>query len=192
MDFAQDYETTERDSLTPLVQAAQRGDRAALDELFHRYHRAVYGVIFRRLGNHAEAQELCQEVFIQAMRKIHQLHNPLCFGGWLRSVASRMAINRAVRGRTRTTGDGGRLDAECAQRETPLGEVLARERRDCVHVGLNRLTAMDRDTLLAFYFEGQSLVEMSTQFNSPVGTIKRRLHVARKRLAKELEALAPA
>lgn len=192
MDFAQDYETTEGQSLTPLVEAAQGGDRAAFDELFQRYHRAVYGVIFRRLGNHAEAQELCQEVFIQALRKIHQLQNPLCFGGWLRSVASRMAINRAVRGRTRTTGDGGLLDAECAQRETPLGEVLARERRDCVHVGLNRLTAMDRDTLLAFYFEGQSLVEMSTQFNSPVGTIKRRLHVARKRLAKELEALAPA
>jgi len=35
-------------------------------------------------------------------------------------------------------------------------------------------------------------VQMSTQFRSPVGTIKRRLHVARKRLAKELEALAPA
>jgi len=192
MNFAQDYETTEKQSLTALVLAAQGGDRAAMDELFQRYHRAVYGVIFRRLGNHAETQEVCQEVFIQAIRKIHQLHNPLCFGGWLRSVANRMAINRAVRGGPRAMGDGGRLDAECAQLDTPLGEVLARERRDRVHVGLRRLTALDRDTLLAFYFEGQSLVEMSTQFNSPVGTIKRRLHVARKRLAKELEALAPA
>jgi RNA polymerase sigma-70 factor (ECF subfamily) len=192
MNFAQDYETIERQSLADLVRAAQGGDRAAFDELFQRYHRAVYGVIFRRLGNHAEAQELCQEVFIQAMRKIHQLHNPLCFGGWLRSVANRMAINRAVRGRPKAIGDSGRLDAECAEHDTPLGEVLARERRDRVRVGLKRLTAMDRDTLVAFYFEGQSLVEMSTQFNSPVGTIKRRLHVARKRLAKELEALAPA
>ena len=45
---------------------------------------------------------------------------------------------------------------------------------------------------LPFYFRGRSLVEMSDEFDSPVGTIKRRLHVARKRLAKELSALAPA
>ena len=51
---------------------------------------------------------------------------------------------------------------------------------------------MDRKTLEAFYVRGQSLVEMSTEFGSPIGTIKRRLHVARKRLARELEELAPA
>jgi RNA polymerase sigma-70 factor (ECF subfamily) len=45
---------------------------------------------------------------------------------------------------------------------------------------------------VAFYFHGRSLVEMSDQFDSPVGTIKRRLHVARKRLAKELATMAPA
>jgi RNA polymerase sigma-70 factor (ECF subfamily) len=43
--------------------------------------------------------------------------------------------------------------------------------------------------LVAFYLHGQSLVEMSDEFEAPVGTIKRRLHVARKRLAKELECL---
>jgi len=192
MNFAQEYETTEKQPLATLVRAAQEGDRAAFDELFQRYERAVYGAIYHRLGNHAEAQELCQEVFIQAIRKIHQLDNPVCFGGWIRSVANRMAINRAVRGGPKATGDAGALEAECVEHVTPLGEVLARERRDHVHVGLKRLTALDRQTLEAFYFEGQSLVEMSTQFNSPVGTIKRRLHVARKRLAKELEMLAPA
>ena len=49
------------------------------------------------LNNHAEAQELCQDVFLQAMRKIDQLDDPRCFGGWLRSIADRMAINRMMR-----------------------------------------------------------------------------------------------
>ena len=70
--------------------------------------------------------------------------------------------------------------------------MLERERQKQVRVGLRRLKAVDRDTLMAFYFDGRSLVEMSNQFHTPVGTIKRRLHVARKRLAKELAALAPA
>ena len=62
--------------------------------------------------------------------------------------------------------------------------MLAREREAQVHVGLERLCALDRDTLVAFYFNGRSLVEMSREFHAPVGTVKRRLHVARKRLAK--------
>lgn len=192
MSFAQTCESLDKLPVAALVRAAQDGRREAFDELFRRYERAVYAKIYQRLGNHAEAQELCQEVFIQAMRKIHQLHDPLCFGGWIRSVASRMAINRAVRGGRKATADAGALEAECIEHTTPLGELLARERRDRVRVGLKRLTALDRQTLEAFYFDGQSLVEMSAQFNSPIGTIKRRLHIARKRLAKELETLAPA
>ncbi len=78
----------------------------------------------------------------------------------------------------------------CVESETPLTAALAREQRTRVRAGLRRLGRMDRDTLTAFYVEGQSLVEMSDHFASPVGTIKRRLHVARKRLAKELAELA--
>ncbi len=68
--------------------------------------------------------------------------------------------------------------------------MLAREERSQVRAGLRRLKRTDRATLMAFYVDGQSLIEMSDQFAAPVGTIKRRLHVARKRLAKELEELA--
>ena len=64
--------------------------------------------------------------------------------------------------------------------------VLHQERAAEVRAGLNRLRTMDRETLEAFYMKGHSLVEMSHEFDSPIGTIKRRLHVARKRLAKEL------
>jgi RNA polymerase sigma-70 factor (ECF subfamily) len=182
----------ESQSLQSLVQAAQGGDREAFDSLFARYHRAVYAKIYRRLGNDADTQETCQEVFVQVIRKIHQLENPVCFGGWLMAIAGRMAINRAVRGRTAASLESERAEAACVERETPLGNVLARERRDQVHQGLNRLGPLDRDTLVAFYFRGHSLVQMSDEFDSPVGTIKRRLHVARKRLAEQLETMAPA
>jgi RNA polymerase sigma-70 factor (ECF subfamily) len=58
-----------------------------------------------------------------------------------------------------------------------------------VRAGLRRLRDLDRRTLVAFYVEGRSLLEMSREFESPLGTIKRRLHVARKRLAQELQSL---
>ena len=171
------------------VRAAQRGDRQAFGRLAERYQRTVYLTVYRRLHNHAEAQEVCQDVLIQAMRKIGQLQDARCFGSWLRSIAGRMAINRAVRRRTAAAVDVGLLESGGAEAKTPLLAMLVRERSEQVHSGLRRLRALDRQTLTAFYLDGSSLLEMSRQFASPVGTIKRRLHVARKRLAKELEAL---
>ena len=64
--------------------------------------------------------------------------------------------------------------------------------RDRLTEGLDRLGDMDRDTLVAFYVDGHSLLQMADDFDAPLGTIKRRLHVARKRLADQLPELATA
>ncbi|MBI3464655.1 MAG: sigma-70 family RNA polymerase sigma factor [Planctomycetes bacterium] len=171
---------------TELVLAAQTGDREAFGELVERYQRAVFGLALRRLGNYAEAQELTQEVFVQALRKIDQLREPGAFGGWLRSIATRMSINRSVRRGPESSLEPEALEGSCADVETPLDRVLARERQTQVRAGLRRLRALDRQTLVAFYVKGRTLIEMSDEFDSPVGTIKRRLHVARKRLAEAI------
>ena len=188
---------TNRDDLqamtvAELVRAAQENDRAAFGLLAERYERAVYATALRRLRNHAEAQELVQEVFVQALRKLNQLRTPECFGGWLRSITVRMAINRAARAQPALATEPATLAATCVEMRTPLGDALDNERRREVRKSLRRLRPLDRETLVAFYVKGHSLVEMSDNFASPVGTIKRRLHVARKRLAKELAEMSVA
>ena len=176
-------------SVTELVGAARDGDRAAFGELVARFESMVYATAMQRLGDHADAQELTQEVFIKALEKLHQLEAPAAFGGWLRSITVRMAINRTARRRATIAVEPATLESSCATREVPLDRLVAAERATQVHDGLDRLAALDRKTLVAFYLRGQSLVEMSERFSAPVGTIKRRLHVARKRLARELESL---
>ena len=81
------------------------------------------------------------------------------------------------------------LAATCMETETPLSKVIDRERDNQVHGGLSRLGDLDRETLEAFYMRHQSLREMSDDFDAPLGTIKRRLHVARKRLSAEVDEL---
>ncbi|MCC7084068.1 MAG: sigma-70 family RNA polymerase sigma factor [Pirellulales bacterium] len=183
-------EPTESEAALDLVIAAQAGDREAFGQLCVRYERMVYNVALARLANHAEAQELCQEVFMHALEKLDQLRAPECFGGWLRSMAGRMAINRAVRRQPVYAAETETFDGSAVQQQTPLDRAIATERQRQVRAGLKRLKSMDRQTLVAFYVNGQSLVEMSDRFDSPIGTIKRRLHVARKRLAKELATMA--
>ncbi len=180
---------TDRIRIAELVVAAQAGDRDAFGELFESFERQVFAIGLRRLGDYCEAQELCQDVFVQAILKLDQLRDPACFGAWIRSIAHRMAINRAVRRRGDVAAEPAILDAVGADEVTPLAQVLAGEREDQLRHGLARLGELDRQTLEAFYVEGRSLQEMSGDFQAPLGTIKRRLHVARKRLAKEVEPL---
>ena len=149
----------------------------------------VLSVAYRRMGDYVDAQELVQEVFVQALQKLGQLRTPECFGSWLRSITVRMAINRMVRGDRAVSTEPVTLEATVSISETPEDFAISVERAEAVRDGIARLREMDRDTLIAFYVRGQSLIEMSESFNAPIGTIKRRLHVARQRLAKEIEHL---
>jgi RNA polymerase sigma-70 factor (ECF subfamily) len=176
-------------STAELVLAAQAGDNEAFGALVSRFERMVQAVCWQRLRNHAEAQEAAQEVFIKAFEKLEQLAEPAAFPGWLRSIAVRQSINRGTRRQPALAMEPHTLEGFDGESEAPLSSLLKRERVSQLHEGLDRLATLDRSTLVAFYLNGQSLLEMSDRFAAPVGTIKRRLHVARKRLAKELECL---
>jgi len=180
---------TEELQTSQLVLAAQGGDRHAFGQLFERFERTVFAISLRRLRDFNEAQELTQDVFVQAMTKLGQLREPERFAGWLRSITHRMAINRMVRKGPAIPTEPEKMEANCVEHATPLSVVLQRERHTQVHAGLSRLRELDRETLEAFYVKGHSLIEMSDEFDAPLGTIKRRLHVARKRLAKEVEPM---
>jgi len=180
-------ESPEASSICDLVRAAQAGDREAFGQLFERFQRSVLAVCRRRARNEAEAQELCQDVFVQALRKIRHLRQPAAFGGWLRSIANRLAINAFLRKAPVATSALEVLDGADREDASPLDDMLRAERRDRLRAGLRRLKELDRQTLVEFYVNGRSLVEMSASFDAPLGTIKRRLHVARLRLAAEVE-----
>ena len=171
---------------------AQLGDRQAFGELVERFQPTVYAIALARLRNPTEAQELAQEVFVHGMRKLPQLRDV--------AVLRRLAAadhgahghqpadpqGPAAEGRRRGAGEcrGGRA--------SPLEELVRTEQAAELYRGLDRLKPVDRATLVAFYLRGRSLKQMSREFETPVGTIKRRLHVARNRLKKVLEQPAGA
>ena len=175
------------DEISALITRAQTGDRTAFGELVQRFHPAVYAVALARLRDPNEATELAQEVFIHAMQKIAQLRDPHCFVGWLRQITVRMAINRVTRKAPVHGAEPEFLQSAPDAQAGPLDEMIRGEDRTDVWNGLDRLKPMDRDTLVAFYIKGRSLKQMSREFETPVGTIKRRLHVARNRLRNALE-----
>ena len=173
--------------ITSLVERARAGDRAAYGDLVERFQPTVYAVALSRLRNPTEAQELAQEVFLHGMKKLAQLRDAQCFAGWLRQITVRMAINRLTRRGPLHKADSEALDHAEAAGASPLEEMVKAEQAAELYRGLERLKPVDRATLVAFYLRGRSLKQMSREFETPVGTIKRRLHVARNRLKKVLE-----
>jgi len=178
--------------ITNLVELARAGDREAYGELVERFRPAVYAVALARVRNPAEAEELAQEVFLHGMKKLGQLRDPRCFAGWLRQITVRMAINRLTRRGPFQGVNAEVLEQAAANDGEPVDALIRIEQRHQLHAGLQRLKPVDRATLVAFYIRGRSLKEMSREFETPIGTIKRRLHVARNRLRRQLEAAGAA
>src|SRR5262249_2757751 len=119
--------------------------------------------------------------------KLGQLRDVQCFAGWLRQITVRMAINRLTR-RGPVQGVESEMLAQAEAAETaPLDEMIRAEQCSELYRGLEQLKPVDRATLMAFYIHGRSLKQMSREFETPIGTIKRRLHVARNRLRRQLE-----
>jgi RNA polymerase sigma-70 factor, ECF subfamily len=177
--------------ITLLVERAKVGDREAYGELVTRFQGSVYAMALARVRNPLEAQELAQDVFVHAMKKLPQLRDPRCFAGWLRRITARMAINRLTRRGPLFGADPELLDAVEARTPTAQERYEVGEAVGQLKVGLGRLKALDRLTLEAFYLRGRSLKQMAREFEVPTGTIKRRLHVARQRLKEVLEGIDP-
>lgn len=182
-----DYRTF---SLTQLVAAARDGDHSAFDELHHRFCGKITWVVGQIINDANEVDEVVQDVFIQALRKLDQLSTLEAFGGWINRIAVRMAINRSKRRPQLAFIDQEILEATVQGDQDAESAVIREETRKRLHEKMGLLKARDRETLVAYYFEDQSVNEMSLHFAAPVGTIKRRLHTARQRLAAVCQDLA--
>lgn len=180
------------DTLIDTVVRAQAGDNDAFGQLFEQFYTRVFSIVMLRLRNTAEADEVTQEVFLRAFRKLSQLNEPAAFAGWLCQIATRLSINRAVRRPPEVCCEPASFEVANEVGDHAVQGLMQLEDAEQLRSGLDRLGELDRRTLLAFYFDGQSLKEMSVVFDSPVGTIKRRLHTARHRLHDVLAAMQPA
>ncbi|GEM_PF-238733 len=180
------------DRLALIVMRAQTGDKAALNELIRRFYPVVLRRVQRSLKNESCAQDLCQEIFIRIIRRLYQLKEPTLFAAWVKKIVRRMtatAFSRNVWG----IKHGERLSyffQPDGMATTPLQQLLAKECQSQIRHGLQKLAEDDREALVAFYFHGLTLSELSSRLDRPVGTLKRRLHVARRRLAFQLSQLA--
>ena len=168
-----------------LVQSVLEGETGSFRALVERYQDAVFGVALSRTGSFADAEDIAQETFLAAFESLHQLAEPGSFGAWLYRIAVNTASKRIQRDRRRekrhaslpSPAQAGMPPDEVVERDETRGEVLA---------AVRRLPEASREAATLYYIDGYSTSDISGFTGRPVGTIRRRLHDARKQLRKEL------
>lgn len=160
-----------------IVQAAQRGDRAAFAEIYAMYRRTVRGIVLSRVSR-VEVDDLVQDVFLLAMERLPTLRDPAAFPAWLSSIAR----NRAT--------DTLRI----AVRMAPLPEHLAAavadaDRTEALFV-LARIRSLPEaysETLTLRLVEGLTGPEIAARTGLTEGSVRVNLHRGMKLLREKLE-----
>jgi len=171
-----------------LAERAARGDHKAFGELVMRYQHRVY-TLARRLGNSpADAEDAAQDTFLRAWRALSQFRREARFATWLYRIASRRALDVALKRRSHETYefdlDDAPLTSMALQGDDAIGDA---ERRDLERL-IGALPPIQRAVITLYYYQDRSVRDVATALGIPEGTVKTHLHRARLSLRRELEA----
>ena len=147
-----------------LVAAARDGDRAAFGQLYDRFAPMVHGLLLARVPR-ADVDDLVQDVFLQAMRRLGSLRNAEAFGPWLAAIARNRARDHWRRGETTVE-----LPDELPGSPHPEGEAMT------VLAAIRRLPEAYRETLVLRLVEGMTGPEIAERTGLTPGSVRVNLH----------------
>lgn len=177
-----------------LVLEAQRGDRSAFEELVRRTSRLVYARLYLETGDAHLAEDLTQETFLQAVRKLKTLHNAKQFRAWLLRIADNTAIDAARARNRQKRAEPPRAPAETLHQvagngQTPADIASDKEERDKLLALLRSLPENYREPLMLRYFGGVDYESMEVQLGLTNGALRGTLHRGLKMLRDKLLGL---
>jgi RNA polymerase sigma-70 factor (ECF subfamily) len=182
-----------------LVARALQGHQEAFREIVVRFERPVYSLVARMVQDPGLAEDLAQEVFIKAFRRLSTYDPQRKLASWLFKIAHNTTIDHLRRHAPETVPLEAEKDDE---HRGGLAAVLsdtstedpsaAAERRDMARAlerAIAGLRPEYRESVVLFYIEGASYQEICEATGLPLGTVKTNLHRARKELAQAMAGM---
>ena len=190
-------EVTEGPTDGVLVAAVRRGDDRAFEQLYSRYQRRISAYIFGMVKDHGRAEDITQEVFISALRRMRETDRAIAFKPWIYEIAKNACIDQFRRSRraeeiSMDAGEGlgqadhGRL---VAGDPTPDDAVDAKQQLDHLCGAFGGLSDSHHEILVLREFEGLSYREIGDRMGLSRPGVESTLFRARKRLTEEYDEL---
>ena len=185
----------EREDDVQLIQRTLSGNDTAFGILLQRHQKSVHALVWRKIGDFHTAEDITQDTFLQAYKKLSTLKNHDQFAGWLYVIADRLCIDwsRKRRLTTQSLEDTPMEEIErasyahhvSAERETERTE----RRHELVRKLLAKLPESERTVVTLFYLGEMTTKEIGKFLGVSVDTIKSRLRRGRKRLQEDEELM---
>ena len=173
-----------------LVAASLAGDAGAFDTIVERHRRHVYQLCYRFVGNHEDASDLAQDVFVRAFRSLKTFKGQASLGTWLYRIAVNVSLNKVATKRPAAVsfdalaqGSDHRL---VAADESASEAVLREERATQVRAAIARLPKKQRATLILRVYHELPHDEIAALLGSSVGAVKANFFHALTNLKKLL------
>ncbi|MGW1681784.1 RNA polymerase sigma factor [Saccharopolyspora sp. NPDC002376] len=168
-----------------LVGKARGGDLEAFEVLLRRHQGRIYRIALRMLGNHQDAEDVVQEVFIQLWTALAAFAGTSAFTTWL----YRIVVNRCLNHRRSRNPGVFSLDTECP---TPVAAgaedvAMARERVRAVYAAIDDLVPQQRSVLVLCQLEGLSYRETAVVLGISEAAVRSRLSRARRVVLDRME-----
>lgn len=173
-----------------LVASSLAGNRDAFDAIVERHRRHVYQLCYRFVGNHEDASDLAQDVFIRAYRGLHKFKGDSSLGTWLYRIAVNVSLNKVGAKAPKPEPLDSLLlghDERVVSREDDAVDVLLRrERAGQVRAAIARLPRKQRATLILRVYHELPHEQIAAILGSSVGAAKANLFHALSNLKKLL------
>ena len=191
----------EKEDDVQLIRKILSGDDAAFGILVERYQKSVHTLVWRKIGDYHYAEDIMQEAFLQAYKKLSTLKNPDQFAGWLYVIANRLCIDwmrkqkriQKQKPAMQSLEDTRLEEIEESSYTHHMSEQRMTERteycRDLVQQLLEKLPENERTVVTLYYLDEMPTKQIGKFLGVPVNTIVSRLHRARKRLQTDPELL---
>ena len=176
-----------------LIARCRAHERAAHDELYHRFRRQVAANLYRVLGDRGDLDDLVQEVFVIAFRGLERFRGDARLSTWIYRICVNVALGR-IRTRKRrpppiggTDLDSAQIDPSLVDRpETPERSLERQQDQARVYRALDTLAPKKRIVLYLHEIEGLDLKEIAYLVESNPVTVRTRLFYARKEFYKAI------
>ena len=158
-----------------LVEACLAGRPGAFDLIVERHRRAVYQLCYRFVGNHEDASDLSQDVFLRAYRGLRSFRGQSSLATWLYRIGVNVCLNRVSAkddARQADRADRGRSSSSTCGPSRPSDRMLRDERAARVRAAIAQLPRKQRATLILRTYHEMSHQEIADVLGSSVGAVK--------------------
>ena len=180
-----------------LVAAVRRGDDRAFELLYSRYQRRIHAYVLGMVKDHGRAEDVTQEVFVSALRRMRQTERPIAFKPWVYEIAKNACIDQFRRSRraeeVSLQADDGLAPSDYGKlvgsEPTPEAAVAAKQDLDHLCGAFGGLSETHHEILVMRELEGLSYREIGERLGMSRAAVESTLFRARRRLSEEYDDL---